>query len=335
MRRLDPAEAQALAARALEASGASAASAASTARALVGAEIDGQAGHGLARIPAYAAQVRAGKVDGHAVPAVVQARSASLWIDAGGGFAYPALDLAIDRVRTLIADAGSVAVGIRASHHVGQAGATVERLADSGLIALLASNTPAAIAFHGGAKPMMGTNPIAFAAPIPGRPALVIDLALSLVARSKVVAAQKAGRKIPIDWAIDATGAPTDDPADALAGSLLPIGGAKGAALALMVEILCAALVGARFGWEASSFLDDRGDAPGVGQMLIALDPAAFAGPGFGARMQDLLATVGAQPGARLPGDRRLERRARARSAGIEIPAELHEQILRLAERRA
>ena len=153
--RLDPAEAQALAARALEASGASVASAASTARALVGAEIDGQTGHGLARIPAYAAQVKAGKVDGHAVPAVVQARSASLWIDAGGGFAYPALDLAIERIRTLIADTGSVAVGIRASHHVGQAGAAVERLADLGLIALLASNTPAAVAFHGGAKPMM------------------------------------------------------------------------------------------------------------------------------------------------------------------------------------
>ena len=333
MRRLDPAEAEALAVRALAASGASAAAAASTARALVGAEIDGQAGHGLARIPAYAAQVKSGKIDGQAVPRVVGARSASLWIDAGGGFAYPALDLAIARIPALIADAGIVAAGIRASHHVGQAGATVERLADRGLIALLASNTPRAMAFHGGARPMMGTNPIAFAAPIPGRPALVIDLALSLVARSKVVAAQNAGRKIPTDWAIDAAGRPTDDPATALAGSLLPIGGAKGAALALMVEILCAALVGARFGWEASSFLDDRGEAPGVGQLLIALDPAAFAGPAYGARMQDLLATISAEPGVRLPGDRRLERRARA--TAIEIPAELHEQIQRLAEQRA
>ena len=333
--RLDPTDAQALAARALEASGASTASASSTARALVGAEIDGQAGHGLGRIPAYAAQLRTGKVDGHAVPTVERTRSASLWIDAGGGFAYPAIDLAIDRIPTLIAETGIVAAGIRASHHVGQAGATVERLADSGFVALLASNTPRAMAFHGGAKPMMGTNPIAFAAPIPQRPALVIDLALSLVARSKVVAARKAGRKIPTDWAIDATGAPTDDPEAALAGSLLPIGGAKGAALALMVEILCAALVGARFGWEASSFLDDHGDPPGVGQMLIALDPNAFAGAAYGARMRDLLATVGAEPDVRLPGDRRLERRARARTEGLEIPSELHEQIQRLAEPRA
>ena len=333
--RLNPAEAERLAARALEASGASAASAASTARALVAAEVDGQPGHGLARIPAYAAQVKSGKVDGQAVPTAVQTRAASLWIDARGGFAYPALDLAIDRIPALVAATGIVAAGIRASHHVGQAGLTVERLADAGFVALLASNTPRAMAFHGGAKPMMGTNPVAFAAPIPDRPALVIDLALSLVARSKVVAAQKAGRKIPADWAIDAAGAPTDDPAAALAGSLLPIGGAKGAALALMVEILCAALVGARFGWEASSFLDDRGEAPGVGQMLIAIDPNAFAGPAYGARMQDLLATITAEPGVRLPGDRRLDRRRQARDAGLEIPADLHGEIQRLAERRA
>ncbi len=332
MIRMTAAQAEVLVARALAACGTSASNAESTARALVAAEIDGQAGHGLSRVPGYAAQVKAGKVDGGAVPTALRSRPASLRIDARGGFAYPALDLAVERLPAIARETGVAAAGIHASHHIGQAGRSVERLADRGLVALIVSNTPRAMAFHGGTKPMMGTNPLAFAAPIAGRAALVIDLSLSLVARSKIVAAQKAGRKIPTDWATDAAGAATDDPSAALAGALLPAGGSKGAALALMVEVLCAALAGGRFGWEASSFLDDRGDSPGVGQMLVALDPDAFAGPGYGARMGELVAAVCAEPGVRLPGDRRLEQRARARIDGIAIAPELHAQIEALAE---
>ncbi|MDE2305851.1 MAG: Ldh family oxidoreductase [Gammaproteobacteria bacterium] len=335
MIRLSPTEAETLAAAALEANGASPGNASSTARALVAAEVDGQSGHGLARVPAYAAQVKVGKVRGDARPSAVETRAASLMIDAQGGFAYPALDLAVERLPALAGRAGVAAAGIHASHHMGQAGLTVERLADRGLVALVASNTPRAMAFHGGARPMMGTNPLAFAAPMPGRAPLVIDLALSLVARSKIVAAQKAGRPIPADWAIDAQGSPTEDPAAALQGALLPVGGAKGAALALMVEILCAALAGGRFGWQASSFLDDRGDPPGVGQLLIALDPAAFAGPSYAERMKELLAAIGSEPGVRLPGDRRLESRERSRREGLKIAPDLHAQLLGLSGRSA
>ena len=108
--------------------------------------------------------------------------------------------------------------------------------------------------FHGGGgAPRLGTNPLAFAAPVAGRPALVVDLATSAVARGRIVAAQKAGRPIPEGWAVDAGGAPTTDAAAALEGALLPLGGAKGSALALMVEVLAAALTGSAFGWEASS----------------------------------------------------------------------------------
>ncbi len=328
---LNTGDAEALARNALIAAGTSAANAASTAQALVAAEMDGQSGHGLSRVPAYAAQVRAGKIAGRAVPTAARTRAASLRIDAHGGFAYPALDLAIKELAPMAADAGVAAAAIHASHHIGQAGRSVERLADAGLVALIVSNTPRAMSFHGGARPMMGTNPLAFAAPIAGREPIVIDLSLSLVARSKVVAAKQAGRKIPLDWATDAGGAPTDDPAAALAGALLPAGGAKGAALALMVEILCGALAGGRFGWEASSFLDDRGDAPGVGQVLIAFDVAAFAGEDYAARMADLLASVAAEPGVRLPGDRRLAQRRRARNEGLAITPELQAEISRIA----
>ena len=324
---LSPADAEALATRALVACGTSQDNATSTARALVAADIDGQGGHGLSRLPAYAAQVKVGKIGGKAVPAFTRTRAGSIHVDAKGGFAYPALDIAIDVLPALALEAGVAAAGISASHHIGQAGRTVERLANAGLVALVVSNTPAAMAFAGGTKPMMGTNPLAFAAPIPGRAPLVIDLALSLVARAKIVAAQKAGKSIPADWATDASGQPTIDPAAGLAGALAPIGGPKGAALALMVEILCGALAGGRYGWEASSFLDDRGGSPAVGQMLLVFDTNAFGGGGFSARMQGLVSAIESDPGVRIPGDRRLAARERAKTQGISISPELHTQI--------
>jgi len=324
-------DARALAARALAANGASLANAASTAAALVAAEADGQAGHGLTRVASYSAQLRAGKVDGQAVPIMTQTRAGAIRIDAKGGLAYPALDMAIDKLTALARDAGVAAAGLYASHHIGQAGRTVERLADQGLVALVVSNTPQAMAFHGGAKPMMGTNPLAFAAPLSGRAPLVIDMALTLVARSKIVAAQKAGQPIPADWATDADGQPTTDPAAALAGALAPAGGAKGAALALMVEILCGALAGGAYGWEASSFLDDKGPSPSVGQVILALDPMAFAGPGFVDRMTALVETMTAEDGVRMPGDRRLANRAKAGAKGLHLSAGLYSELLNLA----
>ena len=317
--------------RALVASGASRPNAVSTATALVAAQVDGQAGHGLSRVASYAAQLRTGKIDGYAAPVSTRTRAASVRIDARGGFAYPALDLAIDSLNSLTRETGVAVAGIFASHHIGQAGRTVERLADRGFVALVVSNTPRAMAFHGGVHPKLGTNPIAFAAPLPGRAPLVIDLALSLAARARILAAQKTGQPIPTEWAIDASGKPTSDATAALAGALLPAGGAKGSALALMLEILCGALAGGHFAWEASSFLDDRGPSPGVGQMLIAFDVGAFSGAGFAARMTDLMSEVALEPAVRLPGDRRLANRTRVLTHGLTLDAATYAQLTQLA----
>jgi (2R)-3-sulfolactate dehydrogenase (NADP+) len=179
---------------------------------------------------------------------------------------------------------------------------------------------------------MLGTDPIAFAAPLgAGKPPLVIDLALSMAARGKIVAAQKAGKVIPSDWAVDAEGRPTTDPDAALAGALLPIGGAKGAALAVMVEVLAAALTGSAFGWEASSMFDDQGGPPNVGHIFVAIDPERTSGGAFVSRMAALLEAFESEPGARLPGARRLENRARAASEGLRIPGPLLAEIRALA----
>lgn len=323
------AEAQALAASALVASNTARDNAASTARALVLAEVDGQSGHGLSRVASYALQAKVGKVNGNARPKLERTSVAAMRVDACHGFSYPALDVAAEALVGATHAAGVAAAALYHSHHFGQAGQHVERLAEAGLVALAFSNAPKAMACHGDRRAMLGTNPIAFAAPIPGRAPLVIDMSLSVAARGKIVAAQKEGRSIPADWAIDGAGKPTTDPAAALQGSLLPVGGPKGAALALLVEVLCAALAGSAFGWEASSLFDDKGGPPNLGQVLVGFDPSAFAGATFLARMEQLAADITGE-GARLPGDRRLAARERARLHGLTIPASLHAEILAL-----
>ena len=299
------------------------------ARALVAAEADGRPSHGLSRLPAYADQARSGKVDGKAVSELTETAPGALRVDARDGFAYPAIALGLAHAAEMVKRSGTVGVAIANSHHFGVAGYHVEPLAEKGLVALAFGNSPAAIAPWGGSKPIFGTNPIAFACPCPGREALVIDLSLSKVARGKIMVAAQKGEEIPEGWALDDQGRPTTDAKAALGGAMVAMGDAKGTALVLMVELLSAALSAAHFGYEASSFFDAKGGPPRVGQFFLVLDPARFAGEAFAARVGDLVAAILAQPGARLPGDRRLAARAKAREQGIAIPDDLHADLVR------
>lgn len=325
---LSLADATDLIAKALRASDVSPANALSVAKALVAAEVDGQTGHGFSRVAAYAAQAQSGKVAGHARPIVKTPRSALLHVDAGNGFAFPAIDAAINRLGALAPETGIAGAMITRSHHAGQIGAHVERLAEAGLIALMVANSPKAMAPWGGDAPLFGTNPIAFGVPREGASPLVIDLSLSKVARGKVMAANQRGEAIPEGWALDEAGAPTTDAAAALKGSMIPAGDAKGAALALMVEILAASLTGANHSFEASSFFDAEGAPVGVGQMIIAID--AGASVGFAGRLTTLLNAITRQEGTRLPGESRFARREAAAKDGLVMAQALHAQLLDL-----
>ena len=323
--------AQKLIQTAFEASNVSAQNARSVALALVAAEVDGQAGHGFSRVASYAAQARSGKVDGHAQPVSRMLAPAALGIDAAHGFAFPAMDLAIDQLPALAREFGIAAASITRSHHCGQLTAHVEKLARAGLVTLMFANTPKAMAPWGGNAPLFGTNPIAFSAPMHPHP-LVIDLSLSKVARGKVMAASKKGDPIPEGWALDAAGQPTTDAKAALAGSMIPAGDAKGAALALMVEVLAASLTGANHSFEASSFFDAAGTSPGVGQLLIAIDAHKVGGPGFAERLATLANAIIGQGNTRLPGSSRSAKRTAAMDNGIAISAAMRAEIEGLAK---
>ncbi|WP_127079563.1 Ldh family oxidoreductase [Rhodomicrobium lacus] len=322
-------EAEELTAQALQRSGANAASAASTAHALVAAEADGLKGHGLVRVPTYAAQLKSGKVKGDAVPSATLTRPAALLIDAGYGFAYPALELAVERLVPLARKHGIALAGVTRSHHCGAAGLPVEALARNGIVSLLFANAPAAMAPWGGRTPLFGTNPLAFGCPLPAGDPIVVDMSLSKVARGNIIAAKRKGEAIPPDWAMDAEGRPTTDPAAALAGTMAPLGDAKGVALALMVELLAAGLTGSRFASEATSFLDDIGEPPATGQLLIAIDPLVFSDNAL-ERFAVLARMIEAQEGARLPGARRYQIRAASRRDGLDVAEPLVAEIAAL-----
>lgn len=324
-RRLDDLED--LATRVLTASRTSEQNAAAVAAALVKADADGIASHGVARLPAYADQAKAGKVDGFATPAVSRPKTGAVRVDAASGFAYPAIDAGIPAALEALPETGIVGLAIGRSHHAGVAGHHVERFADAGYAAIGFTNSPAGIAPWGGKRALFGTNPVAFACPRPDAPPLICDLSLSKVARGKIKLAADTGEPIPEGWAVDADGNPTTDASAAMGGSLLPMGDAKGAALVLMVEIMAATMTGSHHGFEASSFFDDQGPPPHIGQFFIAMDPAAFAGDGFADRLEVLLTAMLEQDGVRLPGARRFGIRETAHAKGVEIPDKLLEEL--------
>lgn len=301
--------------------------AAQVAAALTLAEADGQKGHGASRVPSYAGQSASGKVDGHAEPLETRLAPAAALIDARDGFAYPALALAQASLKESLAASPIAAAVICNSHHSGVAAHHVEPLAEAGFIAISMGNGPHAIAPWGGAKGLFGTNPIGFAAPRQGQPPLVIDMSLSKVARGKVNVAAQQGQPIPEGWAFGPDGAPTTDPNEALAGTMAPMGDAKGAQLVLMVEILAAALSASCFGFESSSYFAAEGAPPRNGQVLIGIDPGPFSRGQFADRLEVLLAAIEDQPGARLPGQRARASRAKARTDGVSLPASLLAQL--------
>jgi (2R)-3-sulfolactate dehydrogenase (NADP+) len=314
--------------RALVASSTAAANARSVTRSVVASEAEGIHSHGLARLPTYCEHARCGKIDGQVTPSAEQVAPAAVLADARDGFAHPAIDLGMELFLPLASKTGIAALGVTNSYNCGVCGYHVERIAETGLVALGFVNAPASIAPWGGRKAVFGTNPLSCAVPREGAPPIVIDQSSSVVAKSEVVVHAQKGEPIPEGWALDAEGRPTTDPKAALAGSMVPSGAYKGAGVALVVEVLAAAVTGATLSLEASSFADNEGGSPRTGQLFIAINPRVFAGDRFATQIESLAAAIAGQEGARLPGDRRLAARERTAREGVTIRKALHERLL-------
>jgi (2R)-3-sulfolactate dehydrogenase (NADP+) len=316
-----------LASSGLRASGIDRKAAIETAEFLALAEADGLASHGLARVGQYAGHAMNGRIELNARPRIKGFKTAAALVDACDGLAFPALKLATDLSVNLASKNGVGLVAVTNSHHFGVAGHYTEAAARAGYISLLFGNTPAAMPMAGGSKAIFGTNPLAAAFPVAKANPLVIDMSLSAVARGKLLVAAKKGESIPEGWALTIDGKPTTNPNEGLKGLMVPMGGDKGALLALIVELLVVGLSGSRFSYEADSFFDAQGNRPRIGQLLLTIDPGLAGSKVFASRMSDFLKTLAADAGVRLPGQRRFKQRANAFDGRIEIADAVLEEI--------
>ncbi|GAB5374656.1 MAG: Ldh family oxidoreductase [Acuticoccus sp.] len=302
------------------------------ARVIVSGERDNCKSHGIYRIAGCLSTVKAGKVAPAAVPTLTTSEGGIVRVDAAGGFANAAFELGAPVLVERARQNGLAALVINDCVHFSALWPEVEALTDHGVAAMAMCPSYATVAPAGGTAPLFGTNPFAFGWPRPDRSPYVFDFATSVAARGEVELRHRAGTPLPEGWAIDANGAPTTSPEDALAGALLPFGGHKGSAISTMIELLAGAMIGDMMSPEAMDALGGRILAPRHGELILAFDPARFAA-GRGrdplAEAETMLEAIAGQ-GARLPSQRRYTARAKALAEGIDLNAAELAELARL-----
>jgi LDH2 family malate/lactate/ureidoglycolate dehydrogenase len=293
---------------------------------LVHADLRGHASHGLTRIPIYAERIAAGVVNARPSVTVEDAGPSLLLVDADNGpgpvASLAAMDAAIERAK----GQGVCAAVVAHSNHNGAGSFYVERAIAEGCIAIAMTNAPPSMAVHGGREAVIGTNPITFGSPVGGDHRMLADMATSVVARGKIVEAAKRGEDIPIGWALDGEGRPTTDARAAERGVVLPLAGAKGSALAVMVETLCGVLAGGRFAGSMGNLYSDFELTQDIGHFFLVLDASRAPGAGgHAARMARLVEELKASAvaegfaGIMMPGEPEAQRMSATMQSGIAL----------------
>ncbi len=294
------------------------------------AERDGCKSHGLFRIGFYVAALKNPIANAHAEPVLTQNESSVVRVDALYGFCPLALHVGLPALCDKARAHGTAALAINNTYNIAALWPEVEMLAEQGLVAFAFTSSNAYVAPAGGQKPVFGTNPMAFGFPRDGKPPLVFDQASSASARGEIQLHLREGKSLPDGWAIDRNGLPTNDPKEALAGAQLPFGGYKGAALAMMVELLAGALIGDNFSVESTAHDVHGAGAPLGGELLLAIDPEHFGSDNYLARAEYLFEQVLAQPGTRLPSQRRYDTRRQSLEHGVEVAGVLLDELDKL-----
>lgn len=320
-------EIEELARSCLAANGCDEPNARAVARTISAAERDGAVSHGLFRLPGYVASLRSGKVNGAAVPREEPLTPAAIRLDGDRGFAPLAIEYGIPLLAEAAAGLGVAVLAIRNSFHFAALWPEVEALAERGLVGLACTAHTPMVAPYGASTPFFSTNPIAFAYPRPGADPYVFDMATAAMARGEIGVAARDGRELPPGVGLDADGNPTTDAAKVHDGGvILPFGGYKGSAIATMIELLAAGLVGDNFSYEAGA-ADNRDGGPAIGgELIVALSPDLLAGPGWAEHADAFLTELSRLgDGVRLPGARRFTNRSSDRPRAVN--AELVETI--------
>ena len=321
MPRVTPADIEAATHAALTAHGATPDVARAVAHATADSEAHGNTICGLSYVESYCAALATGRVDGTATPQVSQPRPGAVMVDAAKGFAQPAFAAGLDTALAAARQNGIASLAVAHSHTCTSLGYFTAQIAAQGLIGLGFTNASPVVAPPGGTKAVLGTNPIALSVPsADGTLAIHFDSSTSAAALGAIKEAKEAGTQIPPGWCVDAQGQPTTDPAEALKGTILPLGGAKGFGFGVMAEVMAAALTGSVNSLDVAGLKSGDGPPHDLGQFYILIDPATH-GPAWTDRITRLAQAVEAQPGARLPGS------ARAPMAEVAVPDALWSRI--------
>lgn len=324
-------EAHALAMKCLLLNGCDEANARAAADRMIQAEGDLCHSHGLFRLPWYTAALKSGRANGKAEPWVEQLAPAVIRVDGDGGFAPLGQQVGHQPLVDCARKNGIASLAFVNMFHIGAMWPEVESLAMEGLCGFAFTPSYPYVAPAGGIKPVYGTNPMGFAWPRKNAPPLVFDQSSATMARGEIQIAARDGRSVPETVGIGPGGESTTDPNVVLQGAQLGFGGYKGASLAMMVELLAAAMIGEFLSIESAQDDGGKGGPPKGGELIIALDPAKFGDPdGFLEHGEKLFEAILQQEGTRLPGARRFVNREKTPETGIEIPQSLHQTILGL-----
>jgi LDH2 family malate/lactate/ureidoglycolate dehydrogenase len=298
----------------------------------VAAQRDECYSHGLYRLLGCVRTIKAGKIDPNAVPVVDDAAPGIVRVDANLGYSLLAFETGLPKLVSKTRQQGIAAMAITRCFHFSALWPEVEAIADAGLVALALTPSHSWVAPAGGIRPAFGTNPLAFGWPRPDTRPFVFDFATSAAARGEIELHRRAGRPLPIGWAINSEGQDTTDPTEALQGAMLTFGGHKGSALSAMIELLAGPLIGDMMSTESMAFDEGAGVTPCHGELIIALDPHSFLAGGVAQNLQraeGLFRSITDQ-GARLPSQRRYEARDRNEALGIPVQTELLAELERL-----
>lgn len=245
------------------------------ANSLVLADLRGVDTHGTNRIPSYIQRIRHGVLNPAATPTTHQKTPVVAQVDGANGFGFVAAHAGMERAIEMARDFGIGLVSVKHSNHFGMSAWLVQQALEGGMMSLVFTNSSPALPVWGGRERLMGVSPIACGAPAGRERAFVLDMAPSVAARGKVYRAARRGETIPRDWALDAEGRPTEDPDEALRGVMLPMGGPKGSALAVMMDVFSGVLSGSAFAGHVTNPYDPSRPSD-VGHFLVALKPDLF-----------------------------------------------------------
>jgi len=296
------------------------------------AERDGSHSHGLFRLPAYVAALKSKKVNGKARPEIKKISPSVIKVLGNNAFAPMVLKIGLPELIKLAKETGVAVLAITNSHHMAAMWPETEAIAESGLVGFACTSYMPMVAPAGAKKALFGTNPISFAWPRPEKNPLVYDMATAAMAMGDVMVAARDGHKVPLGTGLNKLGKETTDPKEIVKGSggvLLPFGGYKGSAIAMMVELLAGALVGDNFSYETAAKDNKDGGPPSGGEFILAISPDKIAGSGWAKHSEQFFAKMESMDGIRLPGERR--HKNRLDKGPRKINKELIEKIKKLS----